>query len=213
MKKDKIKKPAPKARKPRKANADTQIKRDLKKAKEQREKASLMFDVSGQASSNLEAEAQAILDDMLSKSNEDHTRHLSLIETLKGPRDDVSDVEVYSYTTFPAPFNDYLDYIKSRKNGLRTWSDLESFVKTTDGFWRTMRDQSCKIVLGFANDQIKARGEYFGGSYLSRMIQLYIDEVKREMNYNASKMLAGLTGLISDYDEHVMNITMESEDE
>jgi hypothetical protein len=193
MKKTKAKKPAPKARAP-KADAQAEALREKKfQAK--------VLKVCKQK------QLRDMLADMHARSIEDTQRQAERVERLKGPRDDVSDVEIYGYTTFPAPMRDYLEYIKSTKNNLRTWGDLKEFVKTTDSFWKTMRDQSCNIALTFAKEQIEGvNRNYFDKVYLNRIIRLYISETKREMEYNSPKLISDIVEIISDYGEHEQEV-------
>jgi hypothetical protein len=114
----------------------------------------------------------------------------------------VDDTERYAYVTFPGPIADYLDYIKSTNRNLKSWSNIESFVKYTDKFWKLMRDQSLKIVMNAAKELIP---DYPG--YRSNIISLYISRLEKEIGNNeSSDELRTLLSLILGYDEHESNV-------
>ena len=154
-----------------------------------------------------------MLDKMLSNSNDDTERERARIDALN----QVDTTEAYGYIKFPAPIADYLDYIKSTKNNLGSWRDLKSFITNTDMYWKTMRDQSLKIAIGFANNCRREAGVYsppnshnrfYDNAYYREIIKTYIAELERESVSDAGRVEARnvLLKMILDYSEHESNI-------
>lgn len=123
----------------------------------------------------------------------------------------VDPTEAYGYTKFPAPIMDYLDYVKSTKNNLGTWSDLKSFLNTTDMFWKVMRDQSLKIAIDFAQskrapDELIGKCAFYDKSYYREIIDSYIAELEKEKISARSSASELLLKLILGYSTHEFEV-------